>query len=88
MQALRHFHEKSGGRLWGPFGFRDAFSQRQDWIADSNLAINQGPIVVMIENHRSALLWTLFMGAPEICTALSELGVECPTLGILGQAGT
>ena len=47
-------------------------------MASSHLAIDQGPIVVMIENHRSALLWTLFMSAPEVLAGLTRLGLLEP----------
>src|SRR5690606_11495150 len=70
MATLKHFYREFGDRLWGPYGFYDAFNLNVDWFADSYLAIDQGPIVVMIENHRSALLWDLFMSAPEIQTAI------------------
>ncbi len=74
MAALRHFTGAMGGRLWGDYGFRDAFSPQKNWCADSYLAIDQGPIVVMIENFRSGLLWDLFMSAPEIAAGLARLG--------------
>ena len=55
-------------------GFYDAFNLDQDWFADSYLAIDQGPIICMIENHRTALLWDLFMSNPEIQPALDAIG--------------
>ena len=42
------------------------------------LAIDQGPIVVMIENYRSGLLWKLFMSVPEVRAGLSRLGFSSP----------
>ena len=74
MAALRHFHDELGDRIWGRFGFSDAFSLEHEWYAQTYLAIDQGPIVVMIENHRSGLLWELFMGIPEIRAGLDRLG--------------
>ena len=70
MAALRHYYHALGPRLWGPFGFKDAFNLDKDWFADSYLAIDQGPAVVMIENHRSGLCWRLFMKNAEINRAL------------------
>ena len=78
MAALQHFHGDLGDRLWRDLGFIDAFSETADWYADSHLAIDQGPIVVMIENARSGLLWRLFMSCPEIATGLRRLGFESP----------
>ncbi len=74
MQVLRHFHDDLGDRLWGPYGFYDAFSEQAGWYPQRYLAIDQGPIVVMIENHRSALLWDLFMSCPEVQQGLARLG--------------
>jgi hypothetical protein len=63
-----------GDTLFRDLGFADSFNMSADWVADSHLAIDQGPIVVMIENHRSALLWRLFMSCPEIAVGLQRLG--------------
>lgn len=80
MAALRGFLTTMDGRLFGPRGFADAFSPGRNWVAASHLAIDQGPIVVMIENQRSALLWTLFMSAPEVLVGLTKLGFSSPHL--------
>ena len=76
MRALRYFHESVGEKIWGRFGFTDAFSESRDWYAKTYLAIDQGPIVAMIENYRSALLWRLFMRDPDVQTGLRRLGFE------------
>lgn len=73
MSALKFFYYQMGDRLWGPYGFYDAFNLNDGWTATSYLAIDQGPIVVMIENYRTGLLWELFMSAPEIQTAFAKL---------------
>ncbi len=72
--ALRWFYREQGEQLWGLYGFYDAFNLDQNWFATSYLAIDQGPIVAMIENHRSGLLWNLFMMNPEIQPALDAIG--------------
>ncbi len=74
IQAIRHFYYELGEELWGEYGFHDSFNLTENWWADSYLAIDQGPIVVMIENYRSGLLWELFMSAPEIAPGLDKLG--------------
>lgn len=74
LAALRHYHEVLGDRLWGDYGFYDAFNETAGWVAGSHLAIDQGPIVGMVENARSGLLWRLFMSAPEIGPALAKMG--------------
>ena len=76
MQALKHFYYDLGDKLWGKYGFIDAFNETQNWYAKSNLAIDQGPIIVMIENYRSGLLWKLFMGCPEIKKGLNKLNFK------------
>lgn len=76
MKALKFFYYTMGDRLWGPYGFYDAFNITEGWTADSYLAIDQGPIVVMIENYRSGLLWDLFMSAPEVQVTMDKLGFE------------
>lgn len=76
LAALRYFYRVQGERLWGTYGFYDAFNLNQNWFASSYLAIDQGPIVGMIENHRTGLLWQLFMQNPEIAPALQALGFQ------------
>lgn len=66
MKALKFFYYNMGDRLWGEYGFYDAFNLTEQWTASSYLAIDQGPIIVMIENYRTGLLWDLFMSAPEV----------------------
>jgi hypothetical protein len=74
MVALRHYYHDLGPWLWGEFGFYDAFNLKHDWFAKDYLAIDQGPIICMIENHRSGLLWNLFMANPEIEPMLKSIG--------------
>ncbi len=76
MAALRHFYRDLGENLWGAYGFYDAFNLDQNWFAPSYLAIDQGPIVAMMENHRTGLLWNLFMQNPEIQPALDMIGFQ------------
>jgi len=76
LEAIRHFYYEYGDSLWGIYGFHDAFNPTESWWADSYLAIDQGPIVVMIENFRSGLIWDLFMSAPEIQEGLRKLDFE------------
>lgn len=80
MQALKHFYYKMGDKLWSEYGFVDAFNESKDWYAKSHLAIDQGPIIVMIENYRSGLFWKLFMRIPEIQAGMKKLGFSSPHL--------
>lgn len=74
MKALNFFYYKMGEKLWDQYGFYDAFNITEQWYADSFLAIDQGPIIIMIENHRSGLLWDLFMKDQEVKEGLKKLG--------------
>lgn len=80
MRALKFFYYTMGDRLWGDYGFYDAFNITEGWVASSNLAIDQGPIIIMIENHRSNLLWDLFMSSPEVKEGMKKLGFNGPSL--------
>jgi hypothetical protein len=63
-----------GGKLWGNYGFRDGYNESEYWFEDVNMALNQAPIVVMIENHRTGLIWKTFMSNAEIQPALNDIG--------------
>jgi hypothetical protein len=74
MNAIRNFYFILGNRLWGQYGYYDAFDVSAGWWASSYIAIDEGPIVGMIENYRTQLLWNLFMSCPEIQQGLTKLG--------------
>jgi hypothetical protein len=76
MQALRHFYNEYGHFLWGAYGFRDAFNLSDNWCSEIYMGLNQAPIVVMIENHRSGLLWNLFMQNENIQQALQQIEMK------------
>jgi len=76
MKALKHFYRDLGEKLWGNYGFRDGFNLSEDWFEDVYMGLNQAPIVVMIENYRSGLIWKLFMSNAEIKPALDGIGFQ------------
>ncbi|NNV56164.1 glucoamylase family protein [Limnovirga soli] len=78
MNAIRFFYYTMGDKLWGEFGFKDAYNLTNIWFANSYLAIDQGPEIVMIENYRTGLLWQLFMSCPEIKSGMLTLGFQSP----------
>lgn len=80
LEAMRYFYEGLGDRLWGEYGFKDAFNLTENWFAPSYLAIDQGPIIVMIENYRTGLIWNLFMSHPDVQKGLKRLGFTSPHL--------
>lgn len=74
MQMIRHLYDDMKDKVWGEFGFYDAYSETDNWYPKRYIGIDQGPIIVMIENGRTGLLWKLFMSAPEIQKGLTKLG--------------
>jgi hypothetical protein len=76
MAAMKFFYYTMGDKLWGDHGFYDAFSLHTGWTANSYLAIDQGPIIVMIENYRTGLIWDLFMSSPEMQQAKTVLNLQ------------
>lgn len=73
MQFLRYLYEAQK-ELIGAYGPYDAFSLENDWYLPRYLAIDQGPIPVMIENYRTQLLWNLFMKNQDVQNGLNKLG--------------
>jgi len=80
LTAMKHWYNDMKDKVWGPYGFYDAFSEQGSWFPQKYLAIDQGPIVVMMENYRNGLLWNLFMSCPEIKIGLKKLGFDSPWL--------
>ena len=76
MAALRHFYRDLGPKIWGPCGFYDGFNETQNRFDPDYMALNQAPIVVMIENYRTGLVWRNFMANPEIAPALHAIGFQ------------
>ncbi|MBC7689189.1 MAG: Ig-like domain-containing protein [Aquabacterium sp.] len=80
MKALKFFYYTLGDKLWKEYGFVDAFALKDLWYANSFLAIDEGPVIVMIENYRSGLLWNLLTGCPEVKAGMKKLGFTAPYL--------
>jgi hypothetical protein len=74
MAAMKNWYLNKKDKLFGPYGFYDAFSDTESWYPQRYLAIDQGPIVVMMENYRSGLIWDLFMSCDEVKKGLEKLG--------------
>jgi hypothetical protein len=73
MQALKHYYRDLGGELWGIYGPRDAYNPTAGWVSPIYMGLNQAPIVVMVENYRTGLVWKNFMANPEIQEMLKKL---------------
>jgi hypothetical protein len=74
MVVLKNLYRTYGSSIWGEYGFKDALNPKENWFASSYLAIDQGPIIVMIENHRTQLLWNSFMANSEIDSMMNKVG--------------
>jgi hypothetical protein len=74
MAALRHIYAAYRTQIWGPYGFKDAFNPSMKWFATDYLAIDQGPMVLMIENFRSGRIWRVFMQHTAIQNGLAKAG--------------
>jgi hypothetical protein len=73
MSALKHYYRDLGRELWDIYGPRDAYNAGQNWISPIYMGLNQAPIVVMVENYRTGLVWKMFMKNPEISEMLRKL---------------
>jgi hypothetical protein len=74
LAALRYMYATYRTKLWGPYGFKDAFNPTQKWFATDYLAIDQGPIVLMIENYRTGRIWQVFMRHTAVRRGLARAG--------------
>jgi exo beta-1,2-glucooligosaccharide sophorohydrolase (non-reducing end) len=73
MKALKNYYYNCGSFLWGEYGFKDAFNLTENWCSEIYMGLNQAPMVVMIENYRTGLVWNLFMQNEEIQEGLRKL---------------
>jgi len=74
MKFLHYLYDEKKSTLVGVAGPYDAFSPQYNWVTPRYLAIDQGTIAPMVENHRTGLMWNLFMQAPEVKLGLKKLG--------------
>jgi len=76
MLALKHFYRDLGAQVWDIYGFRDSFNEQQNWYSGITMGLNQAPMAVMIENHRTGLIWNSFMSNPEIPQMQHAIGLR------------
>lgn len=74
MACLRNFYDKHKDRLWGRYGFADAFNLERDWVATDVIGIDQGTILLMIENYRSELIWKVMSKNVYLQKAMQTVG--------------
>ena len=73
MLAFKHYYRDLGAELWDIYGPRDAFNPSLNWVSPIYMGLNQAPIVAMVENYRTGLLWKIFMSSPEIAVMQRKL---------------
>jgi hypothetical protein len=86
LPTLEYFYSHYRPHIWTPYGFRDAFNIGAQWYDTDELGIDQGPIVIMIENYRNQRVWRLFMQNEEIQRGLQQAGfVSLPYVALAAQ---
>ncbi|MDD4878829.1 MAG: glucoamylase family protein [Candidatus Omnitrophica bacterium] len=61
IKAARYMYANHRDKIWGKYGFVDAFNWDRNWVSSKYIGIDQGPIVLMIENYRTGMVWKYFM---------------------------
>ncbi len=82
LKALKNYYYNYGEKLYGYYGFHDAISVDDQWVSPLYMGLNQAPIVIMIENYRSGLLWDLFMKNDDVKSGLKKLEIATSNLKI------
>lgn len=72
--TIRSINEKMGDKIWGRYGYYDSFNLTAGWVNDDFIGIDQGPMLIMIENFRTGLVWNYVMNDPVIQKGLQTLG--------------
>ncbi|MDO9170859.1 MAG: glucoamylase family protein [bacterium] len=83
--TLHKFWDSFRLALWGEYGFKDAFNLSRFWWAQDYLGIDQGPIIMMIENYRTGSIWERFGGNPDVCRGLELAGFTAATAVAVGD---
>jgi hypothetical protein len=86
--ALQAMHDQYGDKIYNRYGFKDAFNlsiENKDgtigWIDTDYIGIDQGPIVIQLENYRSEFVWNLMKKNPYIVAGLKKAGFTGGWLG-------
>jgi len=74
LPTLKYMYDKYSDKIWGKYGFTDAFNPYQNWYDDRFLGIDQGNMVLMLENFRSGMVWKEFMSVPYVKEAMKKAG--------------
>lgn len=82
LACLDFLDKKRGDRLWGRYGFSDAINVSKNWVSDKVFAIDQGPLLLMIENYRTGLIWKTLEQNQPIQNGLVRIGFRKGTMAL------
>jgi len=85
--TLHNLYDTYQTQLWSTYGFKDAFNLTYSWWDTDYLGIDQGPIIIMIENYRNGSVWQRFMNDPDVRAGLQVAGFQAVT-GVEDNPGT
>jgi hypothetical protein len=74
--CMRHMYEEQGDKLWGQYGFSNAFNLDRNWFSTDVIAIDQGALILMIENHRTSLVWNAMNQNMALQNAMKAVGFK------------
>lgn len=81
MNMLKFLYNENFKKYVGVAGPYDAYSVQYNWVTPRYLAIDQGTIAPMVENHKTGFIWSLFMNAPEVKQGLVKFGFHSTKYG-------
>jgi hypothetical protein len=76
LPTIKSMNAKYGKQLWSKYGYLDSFNPTANWVNNDYIGIDQGPMLIMIENFRTGLVWNYMMKDPVIQKGLTRLGFE------------
>ncbi len=74
LPTIKSLNAKYGKQLWGKYGYYDSFNPTAKWVDNDFIGIDEGPMLIMIENFRTGLVWNYVMKDPIIQKGLTKLG--------------
>lgn len=76
LRTIKNFNEKYAAGLWAEYGYVDSFNPTLNWFNKEYIGIDQGTLLLMVENFRTGLVWNYVMKDPIIQNGLNRLGFE------------
>ncbi len=74
LPAIKSMNKKYGKKLWGKYGYYDSFNPTAKWFNDDFIGIDEAPMLIMIENFRTGMVWNYMMQDTIIQKGLNKLG--------------